>query len=91
MRNSEQSGDGEGGVLKGDCVELGETRVEVGPIREESRRAHAGQEEHAAETEVDPVKGQDGRVEAINVTCVCGRNIHLTCEYMEADNEDENA
>jgi len=81
MKRTVQKTDGKGEVLKGDNITLDNTRVQVGPTEEQPPARD--EEELPSETQVKTLRGESGKVEAIEVTCSCGRNIHLNCEYME--------
>jgi hypothetical protein len=93
MKNSDQFGEGKARILKGETIRIDDHRVEVGadPGEEELPTDPGEPEESSAGSDVNTMKDDDGRIRAIDVTCCCGRRIHLTCEYMEAGNAAESA
>lgn len=78
---------GHGRVLKKDRVRLDAERIKVSPGPD----ARATERPTRRDPEVKLRRADDGRVKEITVTCSCGHDIHLTCEYgEETDDGSEN-
>jgi hypothetical protein len=90
MTVSEDSGDGRGVVLKRDRVahRPEPVPVPVGELPPGPPHGRGGPSADGGEPEVQVRRGPDGAIQSITVTCSCGREMTLQCEYFEEGEED---
>jgi len=84
----ESQSKGRARLLRRDRVALNPEAVHVAASPPKSRGGQSP--EHVrAEPEIIPIRAEDGTIEMITVRCTCGRDIHISCDYLDEGGKDE--
>ena len=79
----ETSAKGKGRLLKGDQISLSPDAVHVHVSQIKIHRPAKPQEPVRHAPEVSTARAEDGTIRTITVRCTCGREIQITCDYLD--------